>query len=48
MRAHLLDMAGADEDAVAAYTDAARRTTSIPERDYLTLRAAELRHRRRD
>ncbi|MBF6519317.1 RNA polymerase sigma factor [Nocardia farcinica] len=48
VRAHLLDMAGADEDAVAAYTDAARRTTSIPERDYLTLRAAELRHRRRD
>jgi predicted RNA polymerase sigma factor/pimeloyl-ACP methyl ester carboxylesterase len=40
VRAHLLEMAG--EPAAAAYRDAARRTTSLPERRYLESRAARL------
>ncbi|WP_280276718.1 RNA polymerase sigma factor [Nocardia wallacei] len=44
---HLHEMAGDRTAAVAAYTTAARRTTSIPERDYLTLRAARLRNESR-
>lgn len=43
VRGHLHEMAGDDEEAVACYTAAARRTTSLPERDYLTIRAARLR-----
>jgi predicted RNA polymerase sigma factor len=42
VRAHLLEMSG---DTVAArehYSRAARRTTSLPERDYLSIRAARL------
>ncbi|MBB5918795.1 RNA polymerase sigma factor (sigma-70 family) [Nocardia transvalensis] len=44
VRGHLYEMAGDRPAAVAAYTAAARRTTSAPERDYLTLRAATLRN----
>ncbi|MGX1811916.1 RNA polymerase sigma factor [Nocardia sp. NPDC055321] len=43
VRGHLYEMAGDHDAAIAAYLAAARRTTSIPERDYLTLRAAHLR-----
>ncbi|MEV0340370.1 DUF6596 domain-containing protein [Nocardia sp. NPDC050713] len=43
VRGHLHEMAGEYPVAVAHYTAAARRTTSVPERDYLTLRAARLR-----
>ncbi|GII01336.1 RNA polymerase sigma factor [Planobispora takensis] len=41
-RAHLLEMAGDREAALEDYRVAAGRTTSIPERDYLTTRAARL------
>lgn len=41
-RAHLAEMAGDREAAVADYHAAANRTTSLPERHYLTLRAARL------
>jgi predicted RNA polymerase sigma factor len=43
VRGHLHEMAGDFDAAIAAYTAAARRTTSSPERDYLTIRAARLR-----
>ena len=42
VRAHLLEMAGDHVAAVAHYQAAAGRTTSIPERNYLTTRAARL------
>jgi predicted RNA polymerase sigma factor len=42
VRAHLLEMAGDHEGAVAAYGRAARRTTSLPEQRYLESRAAAL------
>jgi predicted RNA polymerase sigma factor len=38
-RAHLLEMAGEYTAAVADYREAARRTTSLPERRHLTARA---------
>ncbi|MFD7091906.1 RNA polymerase sigma factor [Streptomyces sp. NPDC059896] len=41
-RAHLLEMAGDPQGALANYREAARRTTSLPERRYLTLRAARV------
>ncbi len=41
-RAHLLEMAGDPRAAVDDYRAAASRTTSTPERDYLTTRAARL------
>jgi RNA polymerase sigma factor (sigma-70 family) len=41
-RAHLLEMAGEPAGAVAGYREAARRTTSLPERRYLLSRAARL------
>jgi RNA polymerase sigma factor (sigma-70 family) len=41
-RAHLLEMSGDTAAAVAAYRDAARRATSLPERRYLTGRATRL------
>jgi RNA polymerase sigma factor (sigma-70 family) len=41
-RAHLLEMSGDREGAVISYREAARRTTSLPERRYLTARAARL------
>jgi RNA polymerase sigma factor (sigma-70 family) len=42
VRAHLLERAGEHEAAVALYRVAAGKTTSIPERNYLMLRAARL------
>jgi RNA polymerase sigma factor (sigma-70 family) len=42
VRAHLLELAGDEDAARAAYRSAARRTTSIPERRYLEGRAARL------
>ena len=48
VRAHLLEMAGDHEAAIAHYRAAAGRTTSIPERDYLTTRAARLSADRKD
>jgi predicted RNA polymerase sigma factor len=41
-RAHLLEMAGDAPAAAASYREAARRTTSLPERRYLAARAARL------
>jgi predicted RNA polymerase sigma factor len=42
VRAHLLEMAGDEQAALAAYELAARRTTSLPEQRYLAARAARL------
>ena len=42
VRAHLLEMAGQQDAALAGYQRAARRTTSIPERRYLESRIARL------
>ncbi len=42
VRAHLLERAGDRAAAVAGYRLAARRTTSVPERDYLIARAGRL------
>jgi RNA polymerase sigma factor (sigma-70 family) len=42
VRAHLMEMAGDREGAVAHYRAAAGRTTSLPERNYLTTQAARL------
>ena len=42
VRAHLLEMAGDRDAAIAHYRAAAARTTSIPERNYLTTKAARL------
>jgi RNA polymerase sigma factor (sigma-70 family) len=42
VRAHLLEKAGESARAIQHYRAAAERTTSIPERDYLTARAARL------
>jgi len=39
VRAHLLETAGAHDEARAAYREAARLTTSLPERRYLESRA---------
>ena len=43
VRAHLQEMAGDMQGAVAGYEDAARRTTSIPEQRYLQAKAERLR-----
>jgi RNA polymerase sigma factor (sigma-70 family) len=43
VRAHLLEMAGDREAAVSHYRSAASRTTSVPERNYLNMKAARLR-----
>jgi predicted RNA polymerase sigma factor len=40
VRAHLLELAGDTEAARRAFLEAARRTTSVPERRYLERRAA--------
>jgi RNA polymerase sigma factor (sigma-70 family) len=45
-RAHLLEMSGDTEGAIAAYRVAANRTNSLPEQHYLTTRAARLNERR--
>jgi predicted RNA polymerase sigma factor len=42
VRAHLLEMSGDREGALAHYRAAADRTTSIPERNYLINKAARL------
>jgi predicted RNA polymerase sigma factor len=42
VRAHLLEMAGDRQGAVASYRAAAGRTASIPEQRYLLSRAARL------
>jgi RNA polymerase sigma factor (sigma-70 family) len=42
VRAHLLEMAGDREAAIAHYRAAAGRTTSVPERNYLATQAARL------
>ena len=47
VRAHLLEMAGDAPGAAEHYRAAARRTTSIPEQNYLTIKAARLRTGRR-
>ncbi|WP_083864709.1 RNA polymerase sigma factor [Nocardia brevicatena] len=46
VRAHLYEMSGDIPAAIAQYAAAAHRTGSVAERDYLTLRAARLRHTR--
>jgi RNA polymerase sigma factor (sigma-70 family) len=46
VRAHLLERAGDREAAIACYLRAADRTTSIPERNYLLMRAARVREAR--
>ncbi len=43
VRAHLLEMAGDRDGAIAHYQIAAERTTSLPERNYLITQAAQLR-----
>jgi predicted RNA polymerase sigma factor len=43
VRAHLLEMAGDHQAAIAYYRTAASRTTSLPERNYLITQAARLR-----
>lgn len=43
VRGHLHEMAGDIDAAITYYASAAARTTSTPERDYLTIRAARLR-----
>ena len=45
VRAHLLEMAGDREAAIAHYQAAAGRTASLPERNYLATKAARLRNR---
>jgi len=45
VRAHLLEMAGDHQAAIEHYGSAARRTTSLPERNYLMTQAARLRER---
>jgi predicted RNA polymerase sigma factor len=42
VRAHLLEMAGDREAAIAHYRSAAGKTTSEPEQRYLLARAARL------
>jgi RNA polymerase sigma factor (sigma-70 family) len=42
VRGHLFEMAGDREKAIAHYREAARKTTSIPEQEYLTIQAARL------
>jgi predicted RNA polymerase sigma factor len=43
VRAHLQEMAGDTQAALAGYEDAARRTGSMPEQRYLQARAQRLR-----
>ena len=47
VRAHMHEMAGDADAAVADYLAAARRTASVPERDYLSAQAARLAATRR-
>jgi predicted RNA polymerase sigma factor len=43
VRAHLLECANERDAAIASYLAAAEKTSSLPERNYLLLRAARLR-----
>lgn len=43
VRAHLLERAGQNEPAIALYHSAAEKTASLPEKNYLIMRAARLR-----
>jgi predicted RNA polymerase sigma factor len=45
VRAHLLERAGERDAAVTLYQQAASKTTSVPERNYLLMKAARLRER---
>jgi predicted RNA polymerase sigma factor len=45
-RAHLLEMSGNADAAIAEYRRAADRTNSLPEQQYLTTQAARLNERR--
>jgi RNA polymerase sigma factor (sigma-70 family) len=45
VHAHLLERAGERAEAVERYRDAAAKTTSVPERNYLLLKAARLQER---
>jgi predicted RNA polymerase sigma factor len=45
VRGHLLERAGEAASAIAAYQRAAGKTSSMPERDYLLMKAARLRER---
>jgi predicted RNA polymerase sigma factor len=47
VRAHLFEMAGDHDAAIAHYRAATARTTSIPERNYLTTQGARLAAERR-
>lgn len=47
VRAHLLELSGEHEAAIELYRNAAARTMSIPERNYLNTRAARLSEKRR-
>jgi predicted RNA polymerase sigma factor len=42
VRAHLLEMAGNREGAITHYREAAGKTTSVPERNYLMAQAGRL------
>lgn len=42
VRAHLLELAGEDAEAISSYRAAAARTGSLPERNYLLTKAAQL------
>ncbi len=42
VRAHLLERAGRRDEAVVLYRRAAEKTSSVPERNYLIMRAAKL------
>jgi len=42
VRAHLFEMSGDTQAAASHYRAAASRTTSVPERNYLTTKAASL------
>ncbi|MGZ3421555.1 MAG: RNA polymerase sigma factor [Polyangiales bacterium] len=46
VRAHFLELSGDHEGAIAHYRAAAARTTSLPERHYLTTKAARLAERK--
>ena len=45
VRAHFHEMAGNHDAAIAHYISAAGKTTSVPERNYLAMKAARLRNR---
>ncbi len=48
VRAHLLEMLGDSDGAVTHYESAAKRTLSMPERHYLTTKAAQLNQRAKE